>query len=61
MTLQEFLKQLLDEIAEQKIPLMHTQILICQDGVMSFNLEKLEIIYDPDDGENRLCLNEEMK
>lgn len=58
MTLQDFLNLLIDEIAEQKIPLT-AQIMVYSQNNMSYDLVTLDFIYDDEYGEIRFILNED--
>ena len=58
MTLQDFLNLLIDEIAEQKIPLT-SEILVRSQDNMAYYLTTLEFIYDDEYGEIRFYLNED--
>ena len=58
MTLQDFLNLLIDEIAEQKIPLT-SEILVRSQDNMAYYLTTLEFIYDDLFGEIRFYLNKD--
>lgn len=58
MTIQEFLTQLIDDIATYKIPLT-SQIRIQQDEVMTFDLNNVTFNYNDEYGEIGFHLNEE--
>ena len=56
--LHEFINHLMNSIAEQKIPLT-ADIVICQDNVMTFDLENIAFVYDDEYGEIRFVLNDD--